>query len=367
MNTKTTILYDPQMFDIQDYGGISRYFANLISGVNSTNNFKATIPLLYSSNYYLRDVPQIFNNKIGRTLLRKYRRRAKWNQIYAKQQIKKSNFDLLHATYYNPYFLENLKKPLVITIHDMIYENYPDLFPEAAQVIAQKKLMIESASSIITISEFTKKQLFKFYPNLSIPVKVVYHGIPDVRITETKEKLPKKYLLYVGDRFAEYKNFKFFIEAIAPFLKMEKDLFLICAGGSPFRFNEYTLFEGFGVSNSIIQLNASDALLKQLYRQALLFIYPSLEEGFGLPLLEAFSNGCMIACANCSCFPEVGGKAVSYFDPLNLHSIRYTIQESIENPELRMAKINFGYEQLKKFSFTKSLNETLDIYNLTLK
>jgi glycosyltransferase involved in cell wall biosynthesis len=365
MDTKITVLYDPQMFDIQDYGGISRYFANLISGVNTQSNFKAIVPVVYSSNYYLREMPQLFNNLLGRKLLKSRRKRRKWNRKYAIQQIKKSNFDLLHATYYDPYVLENLRKPMVITIHDMIYENYPELFPEAAQVIAQKKIMIESASRIITISEYTKRQLFKHYPTLNVPVDVIYHGLPISNIESTHEALPKPYLLYVGDRFAAYKNFDLFIEAIAPILRAG-EYSLVCAGGGSFNTKEETLFKSLGLLESVKQMNVSDALLKQLYQQAAVFIYPSLEEGFGLPLLEAFINGCPVACGDSSCFPEVGGLAVSYFNPLDKSSMHSSISLLLGNPGIRMEQVKAGFEQVAKFTYQESLDLTLKVYHQSI-
>jgi glycosyltransferase involved in cell wall biosynthesis len=367
MTKKATILYDPQMFDSQDYGGISRYFANLISGVKKSVLYEASLPLVYSSNYYVRDFPQLLNNKLGHILMNRSRKRSRWNQFYAIQQIKKSSFDILHATYYNPYFLEELKKPLVITVHDMIYENYPGSFPEAEQVIKQKKTMIESASLIIAISEYTKKQIRYFYPNLLTPIQVVYHGLPDLQFREVEvDSIPKKFLLYVGDRFALYKNFKPFIEAITPILIANKDLYLVCAGGGHFSNRELSLFKEFNVNNKVSQVNASDSLLKQLYASAMMFIYPSLEEGFGLPLLEAFSNGCAVAGSNCSSLPEIGGNALSYFDPLNIQSMWSTIQELVLDTKLREKRIQIGFEQMKKFNYETSVRQTLECYQSLL-
>jgi glycosyltransferase involved in cell wall biosynthesis len=367
MTKKATILYDPQMFDNQDYGGISRYFANLISGVKESAFYEASLPLVYSSNYYVRNFPQLLNNKLGHILMSKSRKRSKWNQFYAKQEIRKSSFDILHATYYNPYFLEELKKPLVITVHDMIYENYPGSFPESEQVIKQKKTMIESASLIIAISEYTKKQIRHFYPSLSTPIQVVYHGLPDLQVREVEvDHIPKKFLLYVGDRFALYKNFKPFIEAVAPILHADKDLHLICAGGGHFNESEISLFKEFNITDKVSQVNASDSLLKQLYASAIMFIYPSLEEGFGLPLLEAFSNCCPVAGSNCASLPEIGGNALSYFDPLSIQSMWSTILELLLDTELRRKRIHTGYEQTKKFNYEASVRQTLNCYQSLL-
>lgn len=366
MIRKIKILYDPQMFDLQNYGGITRYFANLIKGIQQSGIFETRLPLIYSTNYCVRDFPQRIKNNLIRSLIKKLFKRNKWNLNLASSEIRKNDFDLFHATYYNPYFLKDLKKPLVVTVHDMIHENYPSLFGDAPEVIQQKKTVIEAADLLIAISNYTKQQILKYYPHLENRIKVVYHGIPETEITPATDSLPEKYLLYVGDRTTKYKNFIPFVSAIAPLLKSNSGLKLICAGGNDFNTSELNNFNQLGISAEISQLNATDAQLVQLYQQAMVFIYPSLEEGFGLPLLEAFKNGCPIACSDSSCLPEVGGNAVSYFDPLNLHAIHACIDKLITDPKLREKRRLDGYQQVKLFTFEKCLNETIACYQSLL-
>lgn len=367
MSKKYKILYEPQMFDLQNYGGISRYFSNLIEGINKTQEFSAELPLVYSTNYYVRNFPQLMNNWIGRILLKKGRRRKNSNLFFAKHNIRKANFDILHATYYNSYFLKDLKKPLVLTVHDMIYENFPNLFEDAEKVINEKRIMIEAADLIIAISIFTKQELLRHYPDLSAKIKVVYHGLPDTTVISAKDKLPEKFLLYVGDRNALYKNFKPFIEAITPILNLDKSLHLICAGGGQFNQEELNLLDRSGIKASTTQLNATDSQIQQLYENALMFIYPSIEEGFGLPMLEAFKNGCAVACSETSCLPEVGGSAVSYFNPANVQSMNQVISTLINTKELRKQHIDEGHNRVKEFTFNNCLDQTLNCYKSLLK
>lgn len=357
---KISILYDPQMFGLQKYGGISRYFANLISGIKKSKDFTATLPILYSTNYYVRNFPQILNNRIGRSWLKRERRRNKWNQYLSKRYIKQGNFDIFHPTYYDPYFLKVLKKPLVVTVHDMIYENYAHLYKDADSVINMKRAVIESADLIIAISQYTKQEIIRYYPHLTDKIKVVYHGLPEESVPVAQEVLPKRFLLYIGDRDAVYKNFVPLIESIAP--QLNDKLHIVCAGGNPFTQKELDIFKKLKISEYITQKNASDSLILQLYQQALIFIYPSLEEGFGLPMLEAFKNGCPIACSNTSCLPEVGGTAVSYFDPWDAESMNDTISKLIIDDQLRHKHIEDGLERVRAFTFEKCLHQTLDCY-----
>jgi len=362
MSKHPKILYDPQIFDIQNYGGISRYFTNLIMGIDARPDFEASLPLVYSQNYYIRRFSQLMNNKIGRKWLKSVKTRSSINKYYTKLQIRKSNFDIFHASYFEPYFLEDLTKPLVITIHDMIYENYPYLFSDSEEIIQQKRSVIENADLIIAISEYTKQQLLIHYPYVENKISVIYHGLPPKKFKPSNEVLPKQFLLYVGDRTAGYKNFIFMIKACAPILSQNPALQFICSGGGDFNAEELACFDELGISNRITQISATDALIDQLYKEALLFIYPSLEEGFGLPMLEAFKNGCAVACSNTSCLPEVGGEAAAYFAPDDPDSIQTTIAGLIENPIAKNHHIKLGYEQLKKFTFENCLNQTLACY-----
>ena len=362
MSKPLTILYDSQMFNLQKYGGITRYFCNLVIGINNRPDTRARLPLVLSTNYYVRNFPQLLNNRIGRFLLKTSKKRNEANLLFTRFQIRKGNHDIVHATYYDPYFLNDLKKPLVITVHDMIHENYPHMYQQAEDLIGKKREMMEKSSLIIAISEYTRLEILKYYPQYEQKVRVIYHGLPKTQLTPSSENLPSKFIFYIGDRTARYKNFENMSRAIAPILNQQEDLHLICAGGGEFNHDENQLFDELGINAQTFQINASDSLVKQLYMQALVFIYPSLEEGFGFPMLEAFKNGCSIACSDKSCLPEVGGNAAAYFDPESATSIQETVSELLDNPDLRNKYINNGYEQLKKFTFDKCLNETIACY-----
>ncbi|MDR6785969.1 glycosyltransferase family 4 protein [Pedobacter africanus] len=355
------------MFDLQNYGGISRYFANLILAIQQRGQFQAELPIVRSTNYYLRDFPQLFNNYLGKKLLKKGYNRIKWNKKLAIAKIRQNKYDIFHATYYDPYFLPSLKKPLVITVHDMIYENFPHQFRDAAEVIARKHKLIKAADLIIAISQYTKKEILKYYPLVEDKIHVIYHGLPESNIVPANEHFPENFLLYVGDRYAPYKNFKCFIEGVTPIIKTRKNLFLICAGGGSFNEAELRFLQSQGLSEKVIQLNATDAVIMQLYQKALLFVYPSLEEGFGLPLLEAFKNGCAVACSGTSCLPEVAGDAAVYFDPLDIGSITKTLSNLLDNEDLRKLLIANGYKRNDLFAFDACVTQTIACYNHLLR
>ena len=128
---------------------------------------------------------------------------------------------------------------------------------------------------------------------------------------------------------------------------------LICAGGGPFRRAEIQFLETLGLLTSVHQETVSDQKLISLYQNALAFVFPSVNEGFGLPVLEAFSCGCPVICSGTSCLPEIGGDAAMYFDPKDAGSMREAVCRMIDDDKLREQMRKKGYLQLEKFSWKK--------------
>jgi glycosyltransferase involved in cell wall biosynthesis len=169
--------------------------------------------------------------------------------------------------------------------------------------------------------------------------------------------------LFVGNR-GIYKNFTFFIKSISPLLFEEKDLYLVCAGGGDFSYDEIHLFDDLKIKGKVLHYPIThDSTLSQLYQKAALFAFPSLYEGFGIPVLEAFSCGCPVAVSNSSSLPEVGGEAVKYFDPNNLESIQKVVDEIVHNNSLQDTLRSRGYQRLKLFSWEKTAQNTKKVYD----
>src|SRR4051812_43974399 len=125
------ILYDHQTFSTQRYGGISRYFFNLNKGLNAIPGVSSSIATLYSENEYIKDSSIPLNNGLGRKLFTGHNNRIyRWNRRYSSYKIRQGNFDIFHPTYYDPYFIGDLKKPFVLTVHDMIHELMADQFTD---------------------------------------------------------------------------------------------------------------------------------------------------------------------------------------------------------------------------------------------
>lgn len=360
------VLYDHQMFSLQRYGGISRYFANLYHSFQKGNAIAADIPLLYTNNQYLKNETSFLPAFAGKIIASKKSRLYKWNKICSQTVLKKNDFDLFHPTYYDPYFLKHLKKPYVITVHDMIYELYPQYFDAKDKFVAHKKEVISKADHIIAISESTKKDLQRFYAVADEKITVVHHGFyPETTAEQPQGFIITNYLLFVGDR-ANYKNFQLFAEAIAPVLQSDKSLQLICTGGGVFETAETVFLQKLGIAGQVQQINASNEELNFLYQHARLFIFPSLYEGFGFPLLEAFSNNCPVAASNTSSFKEVGGDAVAYFDPLSKNEMYTVIRQLLDHSAAKVELIERGKKQVRQFPIESCVQKTAAVYRAVL-
>jgi glycosyltransferase involved in cell wall biosynthesis len=357
------ILYDHQIFSLQKYGGISRYFANLIKGVNGSGKGYGYITSLFSDNEYILNEPLALKNPVGVKLFKnKPKRMYNWNRRFSRWSLRLRNFDVFHPTYFDPYFIKYLRKPCVITVHDMFHELYPQYFADAEEVILRKRSVMERANLIIAISEFTRKDIIKVYPHMKDKIRVVHHGY--LKLTDqadTNDTLPGKYILFVGERW-HYKNFPLFLEGISTLLQNNTNLQLICAGGKAFTKEELALFAQYKITGQCQQMDATDKILQQLYSQASLFVFPSLHEGFGLPLLEAFANQCPVICSDSSCLPEIAGSAALYFDPTKPEAILQMATRVLQDKELREELKKKGIERLKLFTFDACVQNTLQVY-----
>ncbi|WP_288214077.1 glycosyltransferase family 4 protein [uncultured Bacteroides sp.] len=359
------ILYDSQIFEMQRFGGISRYFCEIIRRIPI--NYKITI--LFSINYYLSKwklakhripLPR-FIYKLNSHCLKRL------NYKFTRKLLKRKENYLFHPTYYDPYFFQYIgDNPYVITVHDMVHEKFPQLVPDSQTQIRQKKEVINNAKRIIAISKNTKKDIIDILGISPEKIDVIYHGTSMKPFTGKYQlKLPKRYLLYVGDR-TPYKNFQRFMKAFANLRKTEPDLYVVYTG-KQLKKAEVIQLTQMNILKYTIHIKASDSSLSELYSRALLFVYPSLYEGFGIPILEAYACHCPIAISNTSCFPEIAGDAAAYFNPYSIDSICQTIAEIIHDKEKRKHLIRLGDIQLKRYSWEEAARRTLETYKKAIE
>ena len=354
------IFYDYQIFYWQRYGGISTYFCNLIENLKFLNNDLKIISPVYINEliggHNLNN--QIHGNKI--TKIPRYSRKflRYLNDIYFEYYCFKNKADIIHHTYYEKIF-DFGKKKNILTVYDLIHEkslknNTKDYFSAKANAIAK-------ADHIICISENTQRDLIEFYKVEKEKTSVVYLA-SSYNSQPLKKKDTTQFILYVGDRRG-YKNFNNFIYAISLSSQLKNKIKVVCFGGGNFSKDEMVKFKDLGFKEKmILYYDGKNSELEKLYLNAALLVYPSKYEGFGLPILEAMSLGCPVACSNTSSLVEVGGNSVKYFDPENIENIKDSIEFVLLSESNQKKLIQKGIVQNMKFSWSLCSKETMLIY-----
>lgn len=395
-SNKIKILYDHQIFESQNYGGISRYFYELIKNISDYEEIKCELSLKFSNNHFLnydnnfkKNLKKIYSIKNflpgiqfkGKsklydllTIFGLLKDSTVINKKNSLKKIQKGDFDIFHPTYYDDYFLNFIgDKPFVLTIFDMTLEKMtPQFWQPGNSLSLLKKNLAISAKKIIAISESTKKDLINIFGIESSKINVVYLGNSITCGNEDEDKIkkafpnfPERYIFYVGKRFI-YKNFNFFIKAISDLLKKDKNLYIICAGGNPFNKDENLLFKELGLSEKVFQYDIHDNQISVFYKNAIAFAFPSLAEGFGIPILESFACKCPVVLSNIDSFKEIAGNAALYFDPYNNNSILNSIEKVIYSEDIREDLKLKGEERLKNFSWDQTTCKTKKVYESIL-
>jgi glycosyltransferase involved in cell wall biosynthesis len=221
------------------------------------------------------------------------------------------------------------------------------------------------ADHVICVSENTRKDLLDLLDVSADKVSVVHHGCSlrtgnGLHSETARDREP--YLLHVGLR-SRYKNFRRLLEVYAGSKRLRSDFKLICFGGPPFTSEEAREMARLGIRDRVTRVAGDDSALRKLYSSAVCFVYPSLYEGFGIPVLEAMSCECPVACSRTSCLPEVAGPAAEYFDPGDCDSMQTAIEAVVYSPDRARELMNCGLVRSAQFSWDECARQTLQVYS----
>lgn len=354
------ILYDYQGL-MQHHGGVSRYHVELIKNLRKFG-VVCDVPFILSENVYLDEAAIRHLNPLSGWNSGLKTKGMKWvSQKSSLRSLGKGDYDIFHPTFLNPYYIGHTKgKPVVPTMHDLNHEKFPQFDSEIVKV--KRKKVLEDATHIIAISQQTKNDLMEWYGVEEKQITVVYHGIDqDVYTTNAPRIFEKPYLLYVGGR-NRYKNFSTFLKGFA---LLKEDIDLVCTG-VPFNPEEQRLIDDLQITSRVHQMFVTNDQMNQLMAQAVAFVYPSIAEGFGMPILEAYRCGCPCIISDILCFHEVAGDVAKFFNPNAPESIAEVISKTITDSDaLRLLK-DAGTERMKEFSWEHTAKETLKVYKMLL-
>lgn len=360
------IAYDHSIFTRQRYGGISRYVTQLMKEMLVQGHHPLALAPVHGNAYLHRELPAHYLGCYAGP--RFYRMKGPFiylNGIFGYVQAASSCPDILHETYFAPWRTAPSKIPVVVTIHDMTHELYPGMFAKGDPSPAWKRRAVRRADHVICISEHTRKDLQRIIDVPDERISVIHHGFQPL-VAEGSEDLGhplegRPFILFVGGRDG-YKNFQGLLHAYAQSMSSLGDAALVAFGPSPFNIRELDMIRSLGLEGRVHYASGDDRRLAAHYRHARVFMFPSLYEGFGFPLLESMSLGCPVAASRHGALPEVGGDAARYFDPADPGDMAEALLALWTNEDLRRELIARGLQRVSTFSWTKCAKETLNVY-----
>lgn len=365
------IAIDSRSANLHSGSGIGTYTKNLI--LNLIKNIDNSFELIWTGDY------KCLNKKNNNTNvhLTSGRNNSFFELNYVPNLLKEKNIDLYHIPQNGIGFPFGSDLNVVTTIHDLI----PYVMPETVgsgyleRFLKDMPNIINKSKGIITVSEYSKKDILRFFPNYPsdnifvTPLAANKNYKPLNKKTckayiKNKYNLSDSFCLYIGG-FSSRKNVKGLINSFAKIQKDLKEKYKLVVVGS-------LRDEGLALKNYVEDNNLNDNIIfigyipdKDLpifYNSAELFIYPSLYEGFGLPPLEAMNCKCPVITSNITSIPEVTSNSAILINPYNNDELSDSILKILNNNDLRDEYKNKGYNQSKKFSWENTANLTFEAY-----
>lgn len=296
-----------------------------------------------------------------------------WRTMGIVKDIKEERIDIYHGLSNElPYRINKAGVKSIVTIHDLIFINYPQFYNLIDRIIydIKAKYACKVADRIIAVSDCTKRDIIRHYHIDPSKIDVVYQGCfpifkepaDGLKKKEVRHKynLPDQYLLSIGS-IEERKNILLIVKA----LKYIPDIHFIAIGKQKDYADK--------VMRYAMEHNLSDRVhffskvpltdLPAILQESKIFIYPSLYEGFGIPIIEALNSGIPVIAARGSCLEEAGGPHSIYVDPYNESELAEQVKSLLENDQQRILMVKEGLEYVKRFSDEECTNELIKVYN----
>lgn len=293
-----------------------------------------------------------------------------WRSFGIRRDMIKHKIDVFHGLSNElPFSINKADVKSVVTIHDLIFGLFPHHYPGVDRTVYElkTKFAVNHADVIVAASESTKRDIVATYHTAPERIQVIYQTCDDLfyrqpaPLPETYA-LPDQFMLYVGS-VTERKNLLAVVHAYKHLSESDRIPCVIVGQGKRYAEEVKAAIVSDHLEKYFLFLqDVPTEHLPALYAKALLFIYPSLYEGFGIPILESMVVGCPVITSNVSSLPEVGGDAALYFNPADAAHIAQMISKTIQHPELRTEMINKGRIQAARFTKSTLTRQLIDVY-----
>lgn len=375
--------------DARFYGpigkGLGRYTQEIVDNILRLDSFNEYVIFLRKKNF---DELVVDDYKNVKKVLAEVRWYTIGEQFLMPYFIWRQRLDLVHFPHFNvPFFVPT---KFVITIHDLILTKFKTIRATTLHPLIYKfknwgyrlviKRALKRSQRVITVSNFTKNDIidqFKIDPN---KISVIYEGVSNLSKGQDSLFVAKlnsdsvlrgyeiedPFILYVGNAYP-HKNLDFLINCFLDLYKKNNKLKLVLVGKEDYFYQKLkelsaNVFSGFAENPVIFAGYVPDNKLEIFYKKALVYVFPSLYEGFGLPPLEAMARGCPVLSSNSGSMPEILGEAAIYFDPKDKKDFLNKIETMFSNIDLRQKLISLGYSQQKKYDWWECAFATHKIY-----
>lgn len=361
---------------IEDFG-IGTYVRNLVTHLGEIDRENRYVLLSRTAaKDFPLDLPDNFRVLQERSPVYSVRELAKLSWRLYRLRV-----DLYHATHY--VLPAAVPCPVVATVHDVIHLLYPEFLPSRLAFFYAQRMIRRTLSRgdrIIAVSKNTKADLARYFEVDAGRVQVVYNGVDD----QFRRRLPaedvdrwlrqleieRPYLLFVGNPTKPHKNLDNVIQAFARARQRRPfDARLVCVGHrGPATFKLEQRAEQLGVGEHVRMLgHVAGEALPALYQGATLFLYPTLYEGFGLPVVEAMASGLPVITSDNSALKEIAEGHAHLVDPLDVDSIAGAIVQCMSDPEHRASLARLGLRRAEAFHWRRTAERTLEIYQAAME
>ncbi|MGQ8337251.1 glycosyltransferase family 4 protein [Sunxiuqinia sp. A32] len=357
-----------------------RAFVNAAGLGNYSRNTLKSLAEFYPQNQYVFFTPKVDHNRFLLpqssvvVLPNNFWWRALkpfWRTYKISELAEKAKLDIYHGLSHElPIGIQKTGIKSVVTIHDLIFVRFPELYKATDRKIYYKKFnhACKIADRIIAISEQSKNDIIDYFDIDPCKIRVVYQAVNPIfyqrneleqlKVTKEKYGLPDEFMLTVGTIEAR-KNLRTTLEAMN-----SGDIKLpLVVVGKPTKYLETIKPFVHKLGDQLILLHqVNDLDLSRIYRMAKLMIYVSIFEGFGLPIAEAQASGCPVITSGVSSMPEAGGDAARYVSPNSISEIAYSIKLLLEDESYRKDLINKGFENAKRFTYETYSSNLMEVY-----